>query len=105
MVATKAGTRTTKPILAKDMNRCIVCGHYGAEWHHVFEGQANRQKSDRYGLIVPLCPLHHRDGKEGVHGQNSTLYKGIKKYAQIKAMKRYGWSAEEFIEIFGKSYL
>jgi hypothetical protein len=37
-------------------DRCYICGR--AEWierHHIFNGTANRKKSEKYGLTVHLC--------------------------------------------------
>jgi hypothetical protein len=41
---------------------------------------------------------------EGIHF-NRKLDIKVKRWAQEKAMKHYGWSEEEFIKIFGKNYL
>ena len=41
-----------------DEQRCFLCGRNGTgdtlEWHHVFPGSL-RKKSEKYGLVVPLC--------------------------------------------------
>lgn len=72
--------------------------------HHVFGG-ALRNKSEKYGLKVYL---HHSKchifGEDSVH-RNAKVDRAIKKIAQKKAMRKYGWTTEEFIEIFGKNYL
>ena len=72
--------------------------------HHVFGG-ANRKKSEKYGLKVYL---HHSSchifGKNSVH-VNAKVDRAIKRIAQKRAMKHYGWTTEEFIKIFGKNYL
>lgn len=69
--------------------------------HHVFNG-ANRKLSEKYGLKVYLH--HSRCHLNGVH-KDSVTANGLKQIAQKKAMDSYGWSREEFVEIFGKSYL
>lgn len=72
--------------------------------HHVFGG-ANRKKSEKYGLKIYI---HHNKchifGENSVH-KNAKVDRAVKKVAQKRAMKRYGWSIEEFREIFGKNYI
>lgn len=72
--------------------------------HHVF-GAANRDKSEQYGLKVYLhhCKCHIF-GEESVH-RNANIDRAVKEIAQKKAMRYYGWSTEEFIEIFGRNYI
>lgn len=98
-----------KSILQKDKTRCYLCGGYGTsldplDEHHVFFG-ALRSKSDRYGLTVYL---HHNKchifGRDAVHVNRATDL-AIKKRAQLAAMKKYGWTEQEFINQFYKSYL
>ena len=97
-----------KSILQTDEEKCYLCGmpengdHL--DWHHVFEG-SRRQLSEKYGLTVRL---HHRrchqEGKNSVHRNNEVNLK-LKRDAQEEAMQRYGWTVEDWIEIFKKSYL
>ena len=88
--------------------KCFLCGRNGSadplDRHHIFAGP-NRQKSEKYGLTVYLC---HNDchifGKEAVHNNaKNMLY--VKQYGQRKAMQEQGWSTEDFIKEFGKTYL
>lgn len=73
--------------------------------HHIFGGYANRQKSEKYGLVVPLHhSTCHELGKNAVHN-NAEIMKKLRREAQLKAMEYYGWSIEEFIKIFGRNYL
>jgi hypothetical protein len=97
-----------KSILQVDEEKCYLCGmpengdHL--DWHHVFEG-SRRQLSEKYGLKVKL---HHRqchqEGPRAVH-RNAETMKRMKATCQKAAMDYYGWSVEEWIKIFGKSYL
>ena len=81
---------------------CFICKtNYSLEEHHVFFGFANRKLSEKNGLKVWLCPEHHR-GNSGAHNNRETDL-SIKKYAQTEYEKEH--SREEFIRIFGKSYL
>ena len=43
-------------------------------------------------------------GKYSVH-QNAEVMEYIHKYGQRLAQKKYGWTKEEFREIFGRNYL
>ena len=79
-----------------------MCGSPYVEIHHVIYGTANRKNSDAYGLIIPLCPEHHR-GQTGIHF-NKDFDIAMKELAQKKFEERYG-NREAFRTIFGKSYL
>lgn len=72
--------------------------------HHVWGG-SNRKNSEKYGLKVYLCHNKcHIFGKNSVH-QNSEINKALKAQVQRIAMEHYGWTVEQFREIFGKSYI
>ena len=95
-------------IIQKDKTHCFICGMNTnlepLDCHHVF-GAAYRNKSEKYGLKVYL---HHSKchifGEDSVH-KNAKMDKAVKRIAQVKAMRYYGWSTEEFIEIFGRNYI
>lgn len=94
----------TKSIIVDCMDNCFVCGSPYVEVHHVMYGNANRKLSDKYGLIVPLCQEHHR-GQTGVHFKpNEGLDLHLKKLAQKHFEAHFG-ARNEFIRVFGKSYL
>ena len=98
----------SKSILQDNINQCYICGRNGysdrLECHHIF-GAANRNNSDKYGLIVYLCGDRcHRNGKQSVH-KNAEISRILKAKAQQTAMEHYGWSEDIFRNIFGKSYL
>ena len=96
-------------ILQKN-KRCLVClKETDLHLHHIYEGAGRRmQFSDRYGLTVWLCSRHHNmpqgETKMCVH-YDSKFDKALKKAAQERAMKHYGWNNEEWIKKCGKSYL
>ena len=91
-------------IITKEHNRCYMCGSYRwLEWHHIF-GASNRKKSTKYGLVVPLCRWCHNEPPNGVHF-NAVLNQKLKAKAQKIAMKHYGWTVEQFRDVFGKNYL
>lgn len=87
----------------KHTQTCYICGIGGyLEEHHIFYGTANRKKSERAGLKVHLCYLHHRDSVTGVHF-NRELDIALKKKAQQAYEQIH--SREEFMQEFGKNYL
>lgn len=83
---------------------CYLCGAtQGLEKHHVFGG-ALRQKSEKYGMTVTLCHNCHNEPPHGVHFCGA-INRTIKEQAQKEAMQYYGWSTDDFRQIFYKSYL
>lgn len=74
---------------------CQLCGSPYIELHHVYEGR-NRKNSTKYSMIVPLCKTHHI----WVHKTN---YKGFKQEYQKRFEETH--TREDFIKIFGRSYL
>lgn len=99
-----------KSIIQEDKTHCFICGrnsradYFGLEEHHVF-GAANKKKSEKYGLKVYICGSRcHREGPESVH-KNAKVDRAVKKIVQERAMKVYGWTVEQFREIFGKNYI
>lgn len=97
-----------KSIIQPDREHCFICGKNGygdpLDCHHVFFG-ANRSKSERYGLTVFLCHNScHIFGDNSVH-KNAKVCRTLQAKAQKIAMKHYGWSVEQFREIFGKNYI
>lgn len=82
---------------------CFVCGTtYNLHDHHIIYGTSNRKQSEKYGMKVWLCMEHHT-GSGGVHF-NRPLDMHLKKIAQEKFESLYG-GRNEFIKVFGKSYL
>lgn len=78
----------------------------GTHRHEIFFGTANRKKSIKYGLVVFIRPEDHNMSEYGVHnrkGHEFDMY--LKKLGQERAMDEYSWTTDEFIDIFGKSYL
>ena len=88
-------------IITDNLEQCYICKTKPAEIHHIVFGTANRDLSTKFGLIVPLCPMHHREGPHAVHrDRNADLY--FKRLAQ----KQFGKHFPEynFQEVFGKDY-
>lgn len=83
---------------------CFICGSQRwLEEHHVFSGGC-RKLSERYGLKVWLCHYCHNEKPNGVH-HNATINQHLKRIVQEVAMKHYGWTINDFRNIFSKSYL
>lgn len=84
--------------------QCYKCGAItNLHSHHIFEGTANRRKSEKYGLKIWLCPGHHNMSKEGIHFDRE-FDKETKQMAQRYFESHIG-SREYFIMEFGKSWL
>ena len=92
-------------ILQDDTTQCFACGRRDRKLdRHEVWGGAFRGKSKAYGLWVTLChhPCHlGNDGYQYSESKN----RGLKAFAQIKAMQYYGWSIDDFRKLFGKNYL
>lgn len=94
---------------SKEDHTCFMCMELDDDYsykqnleeHHVFGG-VNRQHSDRFGLVVYLCPYHHRTSAAAVH-KNAANMLYIRQLAQKEF--EYGYSHEKFMEIFGRNYL
>lgn len=90
-----------KSILS-NARRCYVCGStVGVELHHIFFG-SRRATSTKNGFTVWLCAYHHRDNKNGVHG-NRALDVELKKACQYEYEKTH--SRSEFMALIGRNYL
>lgn len=95
-------------IIQKDKSHCFICrmntNLEPLDCHHIF-GASNRNNSEKYGLKVYI---HHSKchifGENSVH-RNAKVDRALKALAQKKAMKHYGWTTEQFREIFGKNYI
>lgn len=83
-----------KSIIQK-RKECYVCGQVtNLHSHHILFGK-NRRNSEKYGLKVWLCLNHRKNGHE--------LDLKLKKIAQRTFEETH--TREEFISIFGRSYL
>lgn len=88
-------------IITDERHKCYLCGSTRfIEIHHIFSN-ANRGKSTKYGLVVPLCRNCHR-GSNGVHHNYSKMLE-LRKIGQQAFMEKY--LELDFLEIFGRNYL
>ena len=92
-----------KSIVTDDMEHCYICGSPYVQIHHCIHGTANRKMADKYKLVIPLCMKHHTGSMESVH-RNPDMDLKIKQIAQEAFESKKG-NREDFIRIFGKSYL
>lgn len=78
------------------------CSCKMTELHHIFGGPF-RTRSHEYGLVVRLCPYHHRTGgRDSVHG-NYEIMDRMHRVGQIMFEETH--TREEFVELFGRNYL
>ena len=82
---------------------CYLCGSRRMiEEHHIFFGHGYRDLSEEHGMKVYLCLECHQERPEAVHRCRETdLY--LKRTAQEEFEKQN--TRQQFIKIFGKSYL
>lgn len=95
-------SKILKSVFTDDMDHCIFTEYAPVERHHIFGGN-NRNRSEKYGFVVPLRPDLHPNG---VHaGKEARKIDGyLKTMAQQYYEEHYG-TREDFIREFGKSYL
>lgn len=100
-----------KSIMQEKDGTCYLCMKYRGDYstmitqeHHVVFGTANRKQSEKYGLKVYLCPMHHLASgcADAVH-RNKTTKLYLCKEAQ-KAFEREHPTLS-FMDIFGINYL
>lgn len=85
-----------------DEDRCYICGRYGpVEWHHIFGGP-NRQNSEKYRLVVPLCHYCHNEPPYGVHFNKK---RRLKLQAEGQRMYESIVDHKSFMEVFGRDYI
>ena len=86
-------------ILTNDLEYCVICRAKKEQLHEVCFGR-NRINSIKYGLVIPLCSLHHAEMHRNKEWQDYWYI-----VAQKKFMDYYHKSIDEFIEIFKINYL
>lgn len=88
-----------KSIITDDLETCYVCGKPRQQFHHII-GAAYRKKSEKYGLIIPICEQCHRE----VHDSpDQRLNKRLKAIAEADFISIYSY--ESWMENFHKNYL
>lgn len=88
-----------KSIITNDLEHCYFCGAPYPQMHHIFN-KADKKKSEKYGLMMPLCMNHHT-GAEGIHTFPDKM-KATREFGQT--MFELYYPDLNFLEIFGKNY-
>lgn len=97
--------KKVKSVLTDDLEHCYVTGSSNVAIHHVFPGVGRRKHCEKYGFVVPLIPaLHNMSDVSVYNNPNNGLDLELKQACQKYFEANYG-KREEFIEVFGKSYL
>lgn len=84
-------------IITKDLEHCYICKQAKCDLHEIFGGK-NRQASMKYGLVIPVCRKCHE-----MIPKSKTLTQKLHEVGR-KVFKKY-YKSENFMQIFGKSYL
>ena len=90
-----------RSILKTEKGTCYICHRSGfTHEHHIFHGTANRKKAEEWGMKVDVCPDCHN--KIHTDPEWDSL---LKEHGEHMWMIHYKKGIEEFIAVFGKSYL
>lgn len=92
--------------IIQNEKKCAITGYTGPglQRHHVF-GAANRNLSEKYGLWVWLkWDRHIADSPHSTPHNDISTDLWLKRIAQRRFEEVHG-SREDFIRIFGRSYL
>lgn len=89
-------------VFTDDMDHCYFTGTSPVERHHIFGG-SNRKNSEKYGFIIPLRPNLHPNGVMAGK-QAAEIDQKLKNMAREYFLEHYG-TLEDFIKVFGKSYI
>jgi len=88
--------------ILQEKKECYVTGRtYGLHKHHVFEGTANRKKSEKWGFYIWLIPEFHNIGPKSIHNDYNFDLR-VKKEAQKKFIERHGY--DKWMAEFHKDY-
>lgn len=51
-----------KSRVTEERTLCLCCGwRFAQDTHHLISGTADRNFSDKYGLMIPLCAICHNE--------------------------------------------
>ena len=84
-------------IITKQLDKCYICKSKKDDLHEIFGGR-NRKRSIEFGLVIPLCRKCHQNIEK-----DETLKQKWHEVGQ-KEFKKY-YKSENFVQLFGKSYL
>ena len=84
-------------ILTNDLEHCVICRAKKEHLHEVCFGR-NRGNSIKYGLVIPLCSLHHTEMHKNKEWQEYWHKKGQQAFIA-------NYPDLDFINIFKINYL
>ena len=89
--------KNRKSVFTDNLDYCIICGSKKEHLHEVFPG-AYRQHSMKHNMVLPLCVYHHTQIHRDI--ELSLYWKRLcqQKFEEFQ-------TRDEFIKIFGRSYL
>ena len=95
-----------KPSLYESNGRvCFVCRRpFDLHRHHVFPGNGRRDVSEEEGCWLYLCDYHHNMSNRSVH-MDRVFDMELRRDCQRRWEEREGKGHEDFIRLFGESYL
>lgn len=96
-----------KSVFTDDMDTCMFTSSPYVERHHIFgKTRKTKEASEYYGFIAPLFYKMHPNGAnaDGKAYDLKAIDLKLKRMAQTYFEEHYG-SREEFMIIFGRSYL
>lgn len=89
-------------IFTDDMGKCHITGDTeDVEPHHIFQGEALKPLSEKYGFMVPLRSDWHRTGNYAIH-RDRGLNVSYKRRCQEHYINVLGKTRQEWIREFGK---
>lgn len=86
-----------KSIMTDDFEHCFLCGKQAQQIHHVFN-KYDKKRSEKYGLLVPLCAICHSN----IHDRDEKQNKELKKLAQT--LFEQEWGHDKWFDEFGRNY-
>ena len=84
-------------ILTSDLEHCVICKSKKNHLHEVLFGR-NRTNSIKYGLVIPLCSMHHIEMHRNKAWQEYWHKKGQQAFITY-------YPDIDFIDIFKMNYL
>lgn len=79
---------------------CRLCGRPATDRHHIFGGPW-RPKSEKYGLVVPLCRECHQEAHFGPRSKE--IMEKLHKDGELRFRREH--PDLDFRAIFGREYL
>ena len=61
-------------LITKDLEHCLISNSTNVCIHHCMEGTSDRRISDKDGLIVPLAPELHTEGRKQKPGERCDVH-------------------------------